>query len=364
MANLHLVTGYAGFEHVTSDDNGVFHSYLFGSDQFVFDRGNKLAATVVTNNQIRVLDGDIYLQGRYVRLNDGAYVDLNIENGEQGKKRNDLIVARYTKNNVSAVEEVNLVVIKGTAVASDPADPAFTSGDIIDGALLHDMPLYRVPIDGINVGELVPLFSIYTKTIPELNYMINSLDADFARKLAALNEVVNGKAASVHQHGAGDITSGLLAVARGGTGVGSLDALATALSAGRLAVGSYVGNGKNGASNAVSVHVGFVPKVFIILNTSSLIYRSGSAADKVVDKIFVFTPNFTPNIYTVHNSVTKAGESYNFGTTKAKFTIVFGETMSWYGSTYTDGNGNTHTPLNGLSQFNEADVTYLCIALG
>lgn len=266
MANLHLVTGYAGFEHVTSDDYGVFHSYLFGSDQFVFDRGNKLAATVVTNNQIRVLDGDIYLQGRHVRLNDGAYVDLTIENGEQGKKRNDLIVARYTKNNVSAVEEVNLVVIKGTAVASDPADPAFTSGDIIGGALLHDMPLYRVPIDGINVGELVPLFSIYTKTIPELNSMINSLDADFARKLAALNEVVNGKAASVHQHGAGDITSGLLAVARGGTGVGSIAELATALGAAQIQYSTYVGTNADGKR---TLNFDFEPKVVVVCGTST-----------------------------------------------------------------------------------------------
>lgn len=215
MANMHLVTGYAGKEHVTSADHGVFHSYLFGTDQFVFDRGNKLAANIESNNLIRVLDGDIYIQGRHVRLNEDKYVDLIIDNGEQGMQRNDLIVARYTKDSMTGVEEVNLVVIKGTSAASDPADPEYTEGDILGGALLHDMPLYRVPLDGLNVGELVPLFETFGNTIPALVALIN-----------ALYTAVSGKAASSHKHGAGDITSGILPVARGGTGVSSLDALA------------------------------------------------------------------------------------------------------------------------------------------
>ena len=164
MANLHLVTGYAGKEHVTSADHGVFQSYLFGKDQFVFDRGNKLAARVESNNMIRVLDGDIYIHGRHVRLNEGTYVDLAIENGTQGVQRTDLIVARYTKDNSTAVEAVNLVVIKGTTAD----DPAYNTGDILDdGAVLHDFPLYRVPLDGLNVGELVPLFRIQD-SIPAL----------------------------------------------------------------------------------------------------------------------------------------------------------------------------------------------------
>lgn len=167
MANMHLVTGYAGQEHVTAADHGAFHSYLFGSGQFVFNRGNKLAASVESNNQIRVLDGDIYIHGRHVRLNEGTYVDLAVDNGEQGMLRNDLIVARYTKNNMTAVEEVNLVVIKGTPASGNPSDPAYTDGNILGGGILHDMPLYRVPLNGLNVGELVPLFTIQ-ESIPVL----------------------------------------------------------------------------------------------------------------------------------------------------------------------------------------------------
>lgn len=169
MANMHLVTGYAGQEHVTAADQGAFHTALFGSGQFVLGKGNQLAASVITNNQIRVLDGDILMQGRHIRLNEGEYVDLPIDNGTQGTLRNDLIVARYTRNSSTAVEEVNLVVIKGKEAASNPSDPAYTVGDIIqEHAILHDMPLYRVPLNGLNVQKLVPLFTAWDTTLEDM----------------------------------------------------------------------------------------------------------------------------------------------------------------------------------------------------
>lgn len=160
MGNLHLVTGTKGEKHVTSADHASFHAAIFGEGQYVLNRGSKFATTTVTNNQIRVADGDILMQGRHIRLNEGAYVELTIENGTQGMYRNDLIVARYTKDSASGVEDCNLVVIKGTAAASNPVDPAYTNADIInDHVLLADMPLYRVPLDGLNVQTLVPLFT-------------------------------------------------------------------------------------------------------------------------------------------------------------------------------------------------------------
>lgn len=168
MSNLHLVTGYAGQAHVTAADDGSFNTAIFGNGQYVLDIGSKFAASVVSNNKITIADGDLLMQGRHVRLNEGTTVDLTITNGTQGKLRNDLIVARYAKDSVSGVEQVNLVVIKGTAVDSNPADPEYTSGDIInDHALLNDMPLYRVPLNGLTVGTPVALFSVAAVQIPD-----------------------------------------------------------------------------------------------------------------------------------------------------------------------------------------------------
>lgn len=159
MGNIHLVTGHAGTGHVTAADHGSLHAAIFGAGQYVLNRGSKFATTIISNNSIRVADGDIIMQGRHIRLDENTYVDLTVENGTQGKFRNDLIVARYTKDSVSGVEDCNLVVIKGTANSENATDPEYTSGDIInDHVLLAEMPLYRIPLDGLNVQTLVPLF--------------------------------------------------------------------------------------------------------------------------------------------------------------------------------------------------------------
>lgn len=159
MGNLHLVTGYAGEAHVASSDQGSLFEALIRSGQFVMDAGAKFAASIVSNNQIRVNDGELMMQGRHVKLIPGAYVDLTIENGTQGYLRNDLVVARYTKNADTGIEECSLVVIKGTPAETNPSDPEYTTGIInADGALQHDYPLYKVTLSGLSIEGLTALF--------------------------------------------------------------------------------------------------------------------------------------------------------------------------------------------------------------
>lgn len=177
MGNVHLVTGYAGQEHVTATDQAAFNAALIGEDDFVLYKGNVFQAQVINNNQIRVLDGELMMQGRFVRLNPNTYVDLTIDNGSQGMKRNDLIAVRYTKDTVSGVESADLVVIKGTAVESTsvPSDPKYTVGNILDGvAEKHEFPLWRIPINGLNVGEPLRLFEPFgdsMQTLPRIREM-------------------------------------------------------------------------------------------------------------------------------------------------------------------------------------------------
>ena len=195
MANLHLVTGFLGREHITAVDQAAFNAALIGTGQFVLDKGKTFEAQIITNNQIRILDGELMMQGRFVRLDPGTYVDLSIDNGVQGKKRNDLIVARYTKNAVTSIESVDLVVIKGTVVDSNPVDPAYTEGDISNGAAaLHDFPLWRIPLDGLNVGSPVALFGEpfmdSMRTLPEVRHTVNQIYAE-------VNSMVNQMYAEV-----------------------------------------------------------------------------------------------------------------------------------------------------------------------
>lgn len=167
MSNIHLITGRAGEKHVSAADEGALNAAVFGSGQYVLNEGGKMAAMVVSNNAVRIADGAAMFHGRYIRLE--GYEDLTIESGAQGTYRNDLIVIRYTKDTTANTESAKLVVIKGTANSTTAADPAYVSGNILEGAVQADMPLYRIPLDNVNIGTPVALYEMMETNIGGLN---------------------------------------------------------------------------------------------------------------------------------------------------------------------------------------------------
>lgn len=177
--SLHLVTGYAGKAHVTSADQGAFNAGVVGTGEYVMCTGNELSAQIISNNQIRIFDGDIMMQGRHICLKKDTCEDVAIANGLQGLNRNDLIVLRYTKDSSTGVESIAFAVLQGVSTEGTASDPAHTTGDILSGeCLLHEMPLYRVQLTGLNVGELVPLFAV-----------VDSM-AEMEAKLEVVNEQI------------------------------------------------------------------------------------------------------------------------------------------------------------------------------
>ena len=153
-----LITGFAGTPHIGSDDIGAFQAGIVGPGDYALTTGNQLKATMSNANTIAVQSGDAVLNGRHVHLT--GTTNATVQSGTQGQKRNDLAVLRYTKNITTGVETCSLVVLKGTPATGTPADPAHNTGSILDGVATHDMPLYRIPLDGITVGTLVPLFNV------------------------------------------------------------------------------------------------------------------------------------------------------------------------------------------------------------
>ncbi len=163
MANLHLVTGYAGEEHITSNDQGSFNAALMGNGEFVLERGKQFAAQVISNNKVRIFDGDLLMQGRHIRLKENTYVDLFFENGMQGYKRTDLIAVRYEKDAITGVESASLVVIKGVPTEGVYVSAEKITGDILNGhALQNDTILYKVNFDGLGIQEPEKVFSTIT----------------------------------------------------------------------------------------------------------------------------------------------------------------------------------------------------------
>lgn len=152
MPNL-LVTGRWGETHVTSAQARNFHAGVFGSGQYVL---SGLTATMTTANTCHIDPGVACFNGADVEVPAGG-VDVTIDNGTQGQKRNDLVVLRYTSEPSTQTESVELAVVKGTPASSDPQDPAHNGGSILEGDSPCDMPLYRIPLDGITVGDPVLL---------------------------------------------------------------------------------------------------------------------------------------------------------------------------------------------------------------
>ena len=240
MANMHLVTGYAGEAHVTASDMGALNAAIIGMGQYVLNYGSKMEASFASTNQVRVRDGILLMQGRQIRINNGTYVDLTIDNGATGYYRNDLIVARYTKDSSTGVESANLVVLKGNPVttAAAASDPAYVNGDIATGAAQHDMPLYRVKIENLSMTELVPLFETAGSLMDHVEDKNNPHNVSTTQV---------GTAAANHTHDLNSMT-GTLPVNKGGTG-------ATTKSAALSNLGAAAANHSHTLDSMSNVHV-------------------------------------------------------------------------------------------------------------
>lgn len=156
---LHLITGHKGEAHISSADIGAFNAGIFGKGEYVLDLGRKFEIEVVTNNLVKIYDGDLVMQGRHISLKNGSYEELTIENGTADMNRIDLIVVRYRQDIATGIESAEFAVIKGTATAGEATAPEYTTGDILSGGcVLHEMPLYKIPISGLTIGEPEEVF--------------------------------------------------------------------------------------------------------------------------------------------------------------------------------------------------------------
>lgn len=152
-----LVTGHANKAHATAEQAAGLNAGILGLDDYVLNVHDKFEITVVSANKVTIGTGELVMQGRHV--SQGTPEDLIVTNGSQGQKRNDLIVCRYAKGSQS-VESAKLVVVRGTPTTGTPTDPALNTTSPLDGGTTYDMPLYRIPLDGITIGTPVALFNV------------------------------------------------------------------------------------------------------------------------------------------------------------------------------------------------------------
>ena len=155
-----IVSGRTGSPHVTSQQFRQMLEGIIGQGSYIITSGENLKPELSSNNLLKIRSGMMAHHGCISCVDIGTYDEVTLTNGSQGMKRIDLIVNRYTRNAETEVENCSWKVIQGTPVASNPAVPAYTSGNLQDGDLVDECPAFEVHYDGINVTEVKSLLSV------------------------------------------------------------------------------------------------------------------------------------------------------------------------------------------------------------
>lgn len=159
--------------HILAEDDAAIYQSIFGEDG-VFAIGDRMKATVINNNQVRVGNGVLCVGGHIGRTVYGDYSDMTIENGEISKNRNDIITAIFSTTGEKGIDKFKIEVKKGTP--GDVAeDPEITKENLYEGGKLRELPLWRVKLEGINIIGVEQMFKIIPK-IPDLEEMIESVN--------------------------------------------------------------------------------------------------------------------------------------------------------------------------------------------
>lgn len=178
---IELITGLGDGPHVDASDVGGFQAGIVGEEDYILPAGEQMKATVISNNKIRIAEGEAVMQGRHWRIKPNTYEDVTIENGAQNMNRKDAIIARYTKNADTGIEKVELAVLKGAPTSGTAIAPAQEKGNILEGTMKHEMLLYIVSLKGLNIESVTAEFnvlmnmSMINKRLSELkDYVIES----------------------------------------------------------------------------------------------------------------------------------------------------------------------------------------------
>lgn len=175
-----IVSGRTGSPHVTSQQFRQMLEGIIGQGSYIITSGENLKPELSSNNLLKIRSGMMAHHGCISCADIGTYDEVTLTNGSQGMKRIDLIVNRYTRNAETEVENCSWKVIQGKPVASNPAVPAYTSGNLQNGDLVDECPAFEVHYDGINVTEVKSLLSV-TDGLSGLSRKLTNTNTNLAK---------------------------------------------------------------------------------------------------------------------------------------------------------------------------------------
>ena len=172
---MQIVTGKTGTPHVTSQQFRQFIEGTVGQGSYILNSAENLEPELVTNNKLKIRSGMMCHHGNLSVVEIGTYDEVTIPNGTQGMKRVILIANRYTRNEENGIEECEWHKFIG---AFDPdefkEETSYSEGNLQDGDLVDDCPVFEIHQDGLNVTEIKKLLPI-APDIPTLNASLSEL---------------------------------------------------------------------------------------------------------------------------------------------------------------------------------------------
>ena len=171
-----IMTGKAGTPHVTAQQFRQFVEGTVGQESYILTSGDLLEPELVSNNNLKIRSGIMSHHGNLSTVDLGTYDTVTIRNGSQGMKRIDLVVNRYTKNKETGIEKNEWIVIMGNPTSGSPSVPTYTQGNLQEGDLVDDCPVFEVHLSGINVTDVKKMLKV-VPSIPTINKDLSELSA-------------------------------------------------------------------------------------------------------------------------------------------------------------------------------------------
>ena len=161
-----------------------------GLDSYVLPVGGKFAVSDYDNTSVTLSGGTLCLQGKRATRSDGLM--FSIASGTAGKYRRDILGVMYT----ASTGKFSPTVVQGEPASTEAgaADPSYNVGDLLAGDAEAFMPLYRVKLSGVNVGEPEAMFSVLTPLSD-----LASVVGDLSPKVSALTLSASGWASTTDQ---------------------------------------------------------------------------------------------------------------------------------------------------------------------
>lgn len=166
-------TDPAAEAHIYAEDDAAIYQSIFGADG-VLTIGQQCESQVISNNKVRVKDGVIVVGGHIARIPYGDYSDCEIANGQSGRNRNDIIIAKFVTTGSGGIDTYTIEVKQGAATTGSATDPALTQNDLYESGKVREMPLYRVKIEGLSIVGVEQMFEV-VPTIPAVNAYLSEL---------------------------------------------------------------------------------------------------------------------------------------------------------------------------------------------